>query len=402
MRLLIVTYRFPVYPGDAPSTTVFNLARYFSRNHRVSLVGLAPRPGPRERVEELAGYCQRMEAIPWPKWRGVLSTARGFFSPEPLQMLYYRSALLTGAVRRIIAEERIDIALGYHLRAGQFLAGVDSIPKVLAIQPAQALHFGRRYQLTHNPILRVAYGMEHRRLSGYEANLAEKFESCLLISNKDRDAIDPAHRLRNVFLNPHGTDVDALAPPAGTVREASTLVFCGSMYMDTNSSAALYFHRAILPLIWRERPEVRLLIVGKNPPRSVAKLGEDRRITVTGTVPDIRPYLWRASVGIDPVRMAAGMQNKLIEGLAAGLPMVISPEANEGIHAPEGSALLVGRTPEEFASQVIRLLNHPQQAQAIATAGLEFVRAQWSWEHHFRCLEQKLEGILAERIRASA
>jgi glycosyltransferase involved in cell wall biosynthesis len=174
------------------------------------------------------------------------------------------------------------------------------------------------------------------------------------------------------------------------------------MYMDTNSGAALYFHRAILPLIWRERPEVRLLIVGKNPPRSVVKLREDPRITVTGTVPDIRPYLWQASVGIDPVRMAAGMQNKLIEGLAAGLPMVISPEANEGIHAPEGSALLVGRTPEEFASHVIWLLNNRQRAQAIATAGLEFVRAQWSWEHHFRCLEQKLEGILAERVYASA
>jgi hypothetical protein len=117
-------------------------------------------------------------------------------------MWYFRSKALAEKVKQVIAEEKIEMAYGYHLRSGQFLADLDSIPRVIAIQPAQVLHFGRRYKLTRNPVLRAIYGMEYRRLHGYEVNLAEKFNSCLLISEKDRDAIDPEHRLRNVFYNP--------------------------------------------------------------------------------------------------------------------------------------------------------------------------------------------------------
>lgn len=390
MRVVVVTYRLPVYLGDAPSNTVFNLVKHLSRNHIVSLVGLAHRSVPNDSLQQLRQYCHRLEWMYWPKWRGVVGATRGLVSSEPLQMWYYRSKAFADLVKRVIAEEQIELAYGYHLRSGQFLADVNSIPRVIAIHPAQVLHFGRRHELTHNPILRTVYGIEWGRLIGYEAVLAQKFDTCHLISERDRDAIDPDRRLRNVFINPHGTDVKSFAFPAGTVREKDTVVFSGNMSMDTNSNAALYFYRNILPIIWTKQPRARFLIVGRNPPRSLLKLREDRRVIVTGTVPDVRPYLWKASVGVDPVRMAAGMQNKLIEGMAAGLPMVITPEANEGILAPEGRAVLIGRGPEEFAAHVLSLLHDPVQARSVATEGLAFVQAQWSWEHLFGCLEKKM------------
>jgi sugar transferase (PEP-CTERM/EpsH1 system associated) len=397
MRLLFITYRFPAYSGDATSNTVFNLIKYFSRKHEVSVVGLAPEPISQERSDELNRYCHRLEVIVWPKWRGALSAARGLLSSDPLQMWYFRSKALAEKVKQVIAEERIEMAYGYHLRSGQYLAELDSIPRVLAIQPAQILHFGRRYELTHNPLMRAVYGMEYRRLIGYEVELAKRFDSCLLISDKDRDAIDPEHRLNNVFYNPHGTDVHLLAPPDDVIREENSLVFSGAMYMDTNSDAVLHFCREILPLIWAKRPETRFTIVGKRPPKSVLKLAEDPRVVVTGFVDDVRPYLWKASVGVNPMRMAAGMQNKLLEGLAAGLPMVISPEANEGIRAPEGRAVLIGRTPEEFAAHVLTLLSNKSLANSLAQEGLAYVQAEWSWDHNFRFLEAHLDKLLAGR-----
>jgi sugar transferase (PEP-CTERM/EpsH1 system associated) len=402
MRLLFVTYRFPVFPGDASSNTVFNLVKYFSRSHQVSLIGLAPAPVPAERRERLARYCHRMEVFEWPRWRAAMSTVRGLASSTPLQMWYFRSVAFAAKVRQIVAEEKIDLAYGYHLRSGQYLAELDSIPRVIALQPAQILHFGRRYTLTRNPLLRALYAMEYRRLVGYEADLAQKFNSCLLISEKDRNAIDPEGCLRNVFFNPHGTDVHSFAPPTDTVRDENTLIFCGSMAMDTNVDAVLHFHKDILPLVWAKRPDTRFVVVGRNPSRPVLKLTEDRRVTVTGFVKDVRPYLWKGSVGVDPIRMAAGMQNKVIEGLAAGLPMVISPEANEGIHAPEGSALLVGRTPEEFAAHILELLSNRSRANAMAKHGLSFVQKQWSWEHHFRSLEALFDSLVSECACASA
>ena len=395
MRLLFVTYRFPAYSGDATSNTVFNLVKYFSRDHEVSLVGLAPSPIPEESREQLERYCKRIEVVDWPKWRGALSAARGLLSGEPLQMWYFRSRALLEKVKQVIAEEKIDLAYGYHLRSGQFLSDMDSIPRVIAIQPAQVLHFGRRYQLTHNPIMRAIYGIEYRRLIGYEVKLAQKFTSCLLISEKDRDAIDPEHRLHNVFYNPHGTDVVLFAPSSDLVREENSLVFCGAMYMDTNYDAVLHFCRSILPLIWAKRPETRFTIVGKKPPQAVLKLAEDPRISVTGFVKDVRPYLWKASVGVNPIRMAAGLQNKVLEGLAAGLPMVISAEANEGINAPEGKAIRIGRSSEEFAAHVLALLENKAEAKAMAAEGLAFVQSLWSWEHNFRSLEEHLDKLRA-------
>jgi glycosyltransferase involved in cell wall biosynthesis len=308
-------------------------------------------------------------------------------------MWYFRSRALAEKVKQVIAEERIEMAYGYHLRSGQFLAEQNSIPRVIAIQPAQILHFGRRYKLTHNPVMRAIYGMEYRRLIGYEVRFAQKFDSCLLISEKDRDAIDPDHRLHNVFYNPHGTDVDSFAPPPNAAREGNSLVFCGAMYMDTNFDAVLHFCRSILPLIWAKRPDTRFTIVGKRPPQSVLKLAEDPRISVTGFVDDVRPYLWKASVGVNPIRMAAGLQNKLLEGLAAGLPMVISAEANEGIHAPEGKALKIGRSSEEFAAHVLALMDNPADASAMAAEGMAYVQSRWSWEHNFRSLEEHLDTL---------
>lgn len=310
-------------------------------------------------------------------------------------MHYFRSRALAEIVEKVVVEERIDLAYGYHLRSGQFLADLDFIPRVIAIQPAQILHFGRRYELTRNPVMRAIYGIEYRRLIGYEMSLAQKFNSCLLISEKDKDAIDPDHRLHNVFYNPHGTDVDSFAPPADVAREENSLVFCGAMYMDTNFDAVLHFCRSILPLIWAKRPEVRFTIVGKRPPQSVMKLAEDSRISVTGFVEDVRPYLWKASLGVNPIRMAAGLQNKLLEGLAAGMPMVISAEANEGIHAPEGKAVKIGRTPEEFAAHVLALLDNKSEARAMAAEGRAYVQSRWSWEHNFRSLEEHLNTFVA-------
>jgi sugar transferase (PEP-CTERM/EpsH1 system associated) len=394
VRLLFVTYRFPVYSGDATSNTVFNLVKYFAREHEVSLVGLAPTTISPEAKDQLGQYCRRVEVVAWPKWRGALGVMRGLLSAEPLQMWYFRSKALAEIVKQVIAEERIEMAYGYHLRSGQFLADLNSIPRVIAIQPAQILHFGRRYKLSRNPFLRAIYGVEYRRLIGYEVGLAQKFNSCLLISEKDRDAIDPDHRLRNVFYNPHGTDVDSFAPPADVDREMYSIVFCGAMYMDTNSDAVLHFCRSILPQIWAKRPATRFTIVGKRPPQSVLKLAEDPRISVTGFVEDVRPYLWKASVGVNPIRMAAGLQNKLLEGLAAGLPMVISAEANEGIHAPEGKAVRIGRTSEEFAAHVLELMGDRAQSGALAAEGLKYVQAQWSWEHNFRSLEEHMIKLL--------
>ena len=158
--------------------------------------------------------------------------------------------------------------------------------------------------------------------------------------------------------------------------------------------------REVLPLIWRARPAVRLLVVGRHPPRSVLRLAKDSRIEVTGLVSDMRPYLWKSTVGLAPMRIAAGMQNKVIEGMAAGLPMVITSAANEGIGASQEN-VCIADDPEDMAAAVLGLLGDPHAARRLGESAQRFAAANWSWEHHFDQLESILQD-LAMRNQTSA
>jgi glycosyltransferase involved in cell wall biosynthesis len=397
MRLLFVTYRFPAFTHAADTNTVYHLVKYFGPRHEVSLVALAADHGPSQSRHLVAPYCVRMEAVVRPRWRSALSCARGLLGRRPLQLWYYHSPEIKRRISQVLQEQRIQAAYGYHLRSAPWLADFNDIPRVIAIQPAQVLHYGRRAQIVRQPLKRLLYTMEHRRLQGYERAWARKFDRCLLISEKDRRAIDPQGELDNVFHNPHGTDVEALAPPPGNQREPDSLIFAGALNMDTNRDAVRYLVERLLPLIWRQRPGVKLYIVGKNPPARIKGYARDRRLMVTGFVKDLRPFLWRAAVGVNPMRIAAGMQNKVIEGMAAGLPMVMSQEANEGIGAVDGETVLIAGTPEDFARKVVGLLKNPEQARRLAAAGQALVRTQWSWEHHFQQLEDLLEELVRQR-----
>lgn len=402
MRLLVVTYRFPAYTHTADRNVVYHLVKHFSRRHEVSLVALATERTADQSTALVRPFCVRTEVIILPRWRSVLNAGTGLLRRGPLQLHYYWSPEMRARVQAVATEERIDAAYGYHLRSAPYLTGLAGVPKVIALQPAQVLHFGRRWEVIRNPVKRLAYGVEYWRLRGYERGIGKQFDRCLLISETDRRAIDPSGELKNVFFNPHGTDVLRFAPPRETTREPMSLVFAGALGIDTNSDAVLFFARKVLPLIWRERPDVRVYVVGRYPPASIRRLAQDRRIDVTGLVPDVRPYLWRAAVGIDPIRIAAGMQNKVIEGMAAGLPMVITSAANEGIGARHGENVWIADAPEEFASAVLTLLRDSARAHALARRAQAFAQSHWTWAYHFERLEALLEELVQRRSSALA
>lgn len=398
MRLLVVTYRFPAFRSTADRNVVYNLVKHLSRRHEVSLVAFATADPATQSTDLVRPYCRRTEVVVLPVWRSMLSAGIGLLGREPLQMRYYSSGAMRQRVAAVAREQRVQAAYGYHLRSWPYLAALNGVPKVLALHPAQVLHYGRLRGVIRSPLKRLVYTVEHRRLRGYERAVARRMDRCLLISPADRLAIDPDGELTNVVYNPHGTDVASFTRPADAVREPASLVFHGAMYMDTNTDAVLHFVRDVLPLIWRARPETRLYVVGRHPPRSIQRLAADPRIIVTGLVDDVRPYLWRATVAVDPIRIAAGMQNKVIEAMSAGLPMVVTSTANEGIGARDGEAVRVADEPEAFARAVLELLSDHVAARRLGEAGRRFVQEGWTWETHFCRLEALLEELAANAV----
>ena len=393
MRLLVTTFRFPDELCTGDKTTIHHMLKYLALRHEITFLSFASSDLTTKEMEFVAPYCKRVELVRLPKWRSVANCVRGLVSTDPLQVWYFRSRELHQRIAQVIEEERIEVAYGYHLRSAQYLEKIDACPRILDLKPVQSLNLRRMKDHVSNPIRKLVYKAEHRRVHRYEPRLARAMDRCLVISETDRREIDPLEEHDNLRINPHGLDTSFFAPDPASSQQPGTLIFTGNMNYDPNVDAARSFCEQVYPLIQQEFPSVKLRIAGKNPQPAVLALGNEPSITVTGFVDDIRSETRAAEIAIAPMRIAAGLQNKVLESMSVGLPVVMTSIANEGIGAiPERDAL-VADSPASFAKQVVRLLKNPEERSRISKAARAFIESAWSWESHFENLENWMHEL---------
>jgi polysaccharide biosynthesis protein PslH len=249
--------------------------------------------------------------------------------------------------------------------------------------------------------------------------LLDQFSRVLVTSEADREGLlkipsKDAHPpggdrddVRNhVKVLPNGVDLDYFFPSTEK-REPATLVFTGKMSYHANVAAVDRFVKEVMPRIWARRPEVRLWIVGKDPSRKVRELGRpwtaegtngagpgkgDPRIQITGTVDDIRPFLHKATLAVAPIQYGAGIQNKVLEALSCGTPVVTTPKAVMGLAARQGEDLVVAESGQPLAEAIVWLLNHPRKQRSLQVAGRQFVETH----HHWAAIAGRLGSIYEE------
>lgn len=401
MRLLVATYRLPLGNYTADRNTVFNTIKYFSRRHHVSLVSFTESREEELHNGKLRAVCSSVDTVPRRTLRSLCGAAINLVSSEPSQVAYYGDPAMQQLISVVIQREKIDLVYVYHLRMGQYFAHMHSIPRCIALQPAQTLHLERLRHAAPSLFKRLIYQVEYRKMKRYEPWLASQFDRWLVISEKDRAAIDPPHRLTNYLMSPHGVDPTVFCPDPSVPKEPGSIVFASSIRGEANIDAALYFCREIYPRIQaRLQGAAKLYIVGAGPPASVQALAHAPTIRVTGYVPEIVPFLRRGMVGIDPLRSGAGLQNKILEGMAVGLPMVVTSVANEGIGAVPGREIIVADTPEEFAEEVCGLLLNPARRTVLARGARCFIERSFTWEKHLEPLEDLFETLVRSRANA--
>jgi glycosyltransferase involved in cell wall biosynthesis len=192
---------------------------------------------------------------------------------------------------------------------------------------------------------------------------------------------------------PTGVDVESFAPPASPPARVADLVFVGSMDWLPNIDGCTYFVNEILPIIRKAKPECTVAIVGRSPGQSILEMAQrDGKILVSGTVPDIRPYLWGSSVAIVPLRIGGGTRLKIYEAMAAKTPVVSTTIGAEGLPVQHGRNIFLSDTPEEFARRSIELLGSAPLRKDMATLSWQMVSSEYSWEHSARVFEQILEN----------
>jgi glycosyltransferase involved in cell wall biosynthesis len=237
------------------------------------------------------------------------------------------------------------------------------------------------------------------RTRKYEARMAQLFDRTLVTSRLDQEAfaglLPPD--AKQVEVLPNGVDLEYFTPGIESERDPATLVISGKMSYHANVAMVTNLVENIMPHIWAKKPDVKLCVVGKDPPRSITQLSERPGVTVTGYVDDLRPYLQRATIALAPLTYGAGIQNKVLEAMACATPVIATPRATAALSAVVGQDLLIEQDPELYANQVLELLDHPEQARRIGEAGRAFVEKFHGWE----AITSQLEAIYAHAVEES-
>jgi glycosyltransferase involved in cell wall biosynthesis len=260
-----------------------------------------------------------------------------------------------------------------------------------------ALQLERSADRSSNPFKRLFWALEARAMRRYERKVFDWADAVTLISRKDLLAIQGVEQHPKLLLNPHGVATERYPDHGSEPRERDVVLFTGGLQFGPNQEGVLWFAREVFPLLKRAHANARFRIVGARPGAKILALADTPGIEVFRDVPSVVPYQVGASVGIVPIHSAGGLQNKLLEGLAAGLPMVCTSVGNEGLGAAPGKELLVADTASEFARAVGRLMTDGALADTLGAAGQAFVRRAWTWRAHFDNLEARLEELVASR-----
>jgi glycosyltransferase involved in cell wall biosynthesis len=395
MNLLVVSARPPCPPVTADAMTVDRLVRFLAgRGHTVDLVCFTEDNAADQILREgLGSICREITTITLPRWRSYLNTALTLPLELPMQVQYYRSKAMNRAIEQRMAHGNYDVVYTHLIRMAEYTRRLP-IAKALGVQISQALNLGRMYEHSSDPLRRLFYRIESEKVRPYEATVCTDYERVFLCGPSDIQAIEETAPIPNARTCPHGQDIPPIERVRDTERVPGTIAVSGVMSTYTNVDAVSWFARDVFPLVEQQIPEAEFWIVGRNPQRAVRALQRPGKVVVTGEVPDVYDWLCRAEVGIAPLRIGAGMQNKVVQAMACELPVVATSIANEGIGAKAPSQILLSDDPLEMADTIVSLLRDAELRRNVGAAARQFVENHWSWDAHF----ERLEGWLEESV----
>ncbi len=393
MRILFVTPRFPYPLSKGDQLRVYHAIRRLSARHDIGLVSAADAPVDEASLAEMRRWCRRVEVVAVPRRAAVARIAtRAAFSRLPLQVLYFDAPRLRAAIARALHEETYDVLHAQLLRVLPHVWDVRTPPVVVDLMDAFALSIAGRRDRAH-PLARPFYDFERRRVAAYEARAVDRFSELIVAAEGDRLALGGSTRITAVG---NGVDLASFCYGECTGRDEQTAIMTGNMGYGPNVDAALWFVRDVWPLVRAQRPAARLRLVGAAPAASVRALAGSAGIEVTGAVPDVNAELRAATLAVCPMRTGTGVQNKVLEALASGTPLISTALGNRGVGAEPGRDLLVADDAPDMADAVRTLLGDPVRRAALATAGRRLMETAYDWDVHARALET----IYARAIKA--
>lgn len=388
MDILILSHLVPYPTTSGVLLRCYNLLRQVAQYHRVYLYAfnqsvLLPADQLQASIEHLREFCEEVNVFPIPTEgstrRYATLLARNLFSREPYSLPRYYSSAMEEGVIDLLSRRAIQIVQYETIAMAPYGALAPDLPQILVHQNVESQLLARRARSHRDPLKRWYIGMQAQRLRNFEERYLESIDAHVAVSDEDRDAflrMVPRARARTVV---NGVDIDYFKSH-GTTPDPNRMIFVGGMSWYPNRDAMSWFFDSIWKSIIAKKPDAKITIVGSHPSPEVERVAAaDRRVRVTGLVPDIRPYMAAASLVICPFRVGGGTRLKILDAWGMGKPVLSTGIGCEGLKAVHGNDMWIADDPDTFADAAVSLLDDAERRQQLGTAGRRRAESEFAW-----------------------
>jgi polysaccharide biosynthesis protein PslH len=387
VNITILSHRFAYPPDRGDRLTLYHFLRVAAPRHAVRLLSVCPEPPSEADRAAVRGLGVDARTFPLPRAAALLQTALALPGSGSLQVAYFHSAAMQRAVRALDASGPVDCVIAHAVRTVPTARLLRARRRIFMAQDCLSLAMRRSAGWARWPMSAVLRE-EAGRLARIETGAAEWADEVWLVSEVDARHYPTPHRHKLRVVR-HGVAADADAG-ARWAPEGGTLLFVGRMDVRHNVEAACRLCERLLPRVRQAVPGVRARVVGSSPSPAVRRLARLPGVEVTGAVPRVQDEYLRAGVLLAPLTFATGIQNKILEAAAAGLPVVTTPLAAEGLGPDLGAQLVVAESDDELVAAAVSVLSDPDPARARAERAREVVHRVYSWNNMLQALEQPL------------
>jgi hypothetical protein len=399
MKVLYVCHRFPFPPKRGGKIRPFNMIRHLAASHEVHVASIARSADEAREGEGLAAHCAHYDIGQVSNPVQTLRMLARLPTATPSSMGYFHSPHLARRIEALLAGERFDLIFVHCSSVAPYVEHVRGTAKILDFGDMDSQKWLEYARYKPFP-LSLGYRLEGAKMERAEKRLARHFDLCTVTTRAEWQTLEGYGTGVASDWFPNGVDSDYFAP-TGEGYDADTITFVGRMDYYPNQECMFDFCARTLPLLQARRPALKLVIVGADPSPRVQRLARLPGVTVTGSVPDVRPYLTRSALMVAPLNIARGTQNKILEAMAMGVPVVTSRVAAGGVDAADPEHFLAAASPAEYAAAILRILDDPGERQRLSRAGRARMLSHHAWDKSMQRMDGIIERCLANRVRTA-
>ncbi len=392
MKILYITSRVPYPINKGDKLRAYYQLQYLSRKHEVFLIALDTERVKSSHLEELKRICSKFRVYKISKWRILLNLFLNSFNKLPFQVAFFHHKKINREIDAVINEFKPDIIFTQLIRTAEYVRRVNNIPRVIDFVDALSKGLERRFKKSIF-ILKWLLQIEYERVKKYESDLLNSFDTAMIISEEDKRALNNLNN-KEIHIIPNGINLNYFHPIES--EKIYDIFFFGNLNYPPNVLAANFLVKKILPLLKRDLPDVKILIAGSNPKKTLYLL-KNRNTEIRGWIDDPREYYKISKVFVAPMFTGTGLQNKVLQAMAMKIPCVVSELVAKGLGNDAEKSVLISNSVDEFVNSIKRILFDSDFRNLLVENAFSYVQEKYNWENIVNDLEKLFEKTINSR-----